>query len=163
MEPENSDTAAIRAELIAGIARWRESIPDEHQPGNTLFLGIADRAIALTTALIRDVTQVVFADQPLRDRATLGERIELIKRIDSRRRTECSLPPRSFVSAPDKRTLERFVALRNAVAHQEGERMDAAALGRYRPAQVAAILDLAEAIASMAIVDETICVLGKRR
>jgi hypothetical protein len=41
--------------------------------------------------------------------------------------------------------------------------MDAAALGRYRPAQVAAILDLAEAIASMAIVDETICVLGKRR
>lgn len=151
-------TAALVLELRASIERWRSSLPSGDQPGNTLYLGIADRAVALTSALLRDVTVTLMPDEPLRERATLGERIGVIQRVGRRRYTSCSTPSRVLVSKPDSRILDQFSAARNALAHQEGERIDATSLGRYRPSRVAEVLDLVEAISVMPFVEETVCV-----
>lgn len=156
-ETSEYGAAAVRTELLSSIDRWRASLPPEDQEGNTYFLGIADRAIALTSVLLHEVTQVLMQDAPLRDRATLGERIDVIKRIGRKRRTTCSGPARLLVSKPESRQLDKFSALRNALAHPEGERFNVSTLGRYRPTRVAEILEVAASIASMTIVDETIC------
>lgn len=156
-EASESGAAEIRTELLLSIDRWRATLPSEDQEGNTYFLGIADRAITLTSALLHEVTQVLMHDAPLRDRATLGEHIDLIKGIGRKRRTTCSEPPRFLVSKSESRTLDHFSALRNALAHPEGERFTVATLGRYRATRVAEILEVAASIASMTIIDETVC------
>lgn len=93
----------------------------------------------------------------MRDRATLGEHIGLIQRVGRKRHASCLATAGPLVSKSDSRALDRFSALRNELAHPEGERFDVAALGRYRPSRVAEILDVAASIANMTIVDETIC------
>lgn len=149
--------AALKAEVLSSIERWRGSLPSGDHEGSTLYLGIADRAITLTSALVHEVTQTLMRDEPLRDRATLGEHVGLIQRVGRKRHTSCLAGAGPLVSKSDSRTLDRFSALRNELAHLEGERFDVAALGRYRPERVAEILDVAASIANMRIVDETIC------
>lgn len=149
--------AALRTELLSSIERWRGSLPSGDHAGSTLFLGIADRAITLTGALVHEITETLMPDEPLRERATLGLRIDLIKHVGRKRRTSCLATAGPLVSKAESRTLERFSALRNELAHPEGERFDVAALGRYRPERVAEILDVAASIANLRIVDETIC------
>lgn len=149
--------AALKAELLSSIERWRESLASGDHAGSTLFLGIADRAITLTSALVHDVTHTLMPDEPLRERATLGEHIGLIQRVGRKRQASCLPGAGPLVSKSDSRTLDRFSALRNELAHPEGERFDVAALGRYRPERVTEILDVAASIATMRIVDETIC------
>lgn len=149
--------AALKAELLSSIERWRPSLPSGQHAGSTMFLGIADRAITLTSALVHEVTQTLMPDEPMRDKATLGLHIGLIQRVGRKRQASCLSTTGPLVSKSDSRTLDRFSALRNELAHPEGERFDVVSLGRYRPDRVAEILDVATLVANMKIVDETIC------
>lgn len=149
---------ALRDELVSAVQRWRRDLPTGDAPGNTMLLGIADRAITLMSALLKEITETLLGDEPLDARPTVGQRIGLIQRLGRHRRTTCGPHHELYLTRTDIRMLNRFVVLRNALAHQEGERLDAASLGRYRPDRVADILDVVESILASRIVAETICV-----
>lgn len=156
-----SRAAALRDELQSSLARWRQDLPKFDRPGSTWFLGIADRSIALTSDLLVEVTSTLMPDAALPTRPTIGQRIGLIREVGRKRRTVCLTPSRPLVSKADARALDRFAAVRNQLAHAEGQGLDPSEVGRYRPGRVAEVLDAVEAILDLTCVAETICVQNR--
>ena len=154
-----STAAALRAELLSSLDRWRSALPTTlaGERGSTAWFGVGDRAIAITNSLIRVAVETLWPEEPLPPRPTLGHRIDIIQRLGGKSLTSCTQGSIRLVSKADLAVLQRYSRLRASFAHQEDQGLRPDSLGRPTAARVVEILDEAEAITRSTLVDEAIC------
>jgi hypothetical protein len=150
---------AIRDELLGSVERWQATLPEDDAPPTTLWVGVAVRASALASALLKLAVAEFARDVPLPDKPTLGALIQALDQRARHQRATCLGVPRALLRPTEIQLLRRLSRMRASVVHQEdgSGSWEAALIGRLTVADTREFLDVAGKVARLPLIEELIC------
>jgi hypothetical protein len=148
--------AATREELLQSLTRWRLQARElSNYP--TLRTGVALTALRLVESLLSQTIAGLLPHAPLPPKPTLGQLVGAIEQFGMKESMVCLERPRKLVTRTDMSILNRLTGGRNSVTHLRSGEDLAEKIGRLDSSDVARIMEIAEAIAHLPLIDEVLC------
>jgi len=123
----------------------------------TLRSGVALTALRLVEGLLLQIIAALLPRAPVPARPTLGHLVGVIEKYGMKEPMTCLERPRKLVTRSDMAVLNRLTGGRNSAMHLRTGDEFAVTLGRLDPSDVAEIMEIAEAVAHLLLIDELLC------